>query len=129
MAGAAPVSAAALPRQEDVLGLLDTIDQSVANMLPQPNETSAEGRVQDASRSFAGAVKQLESFLLQLQQVRPAPHGPLAAQEQEVADLQSELEEKERLIAHARAQISHWQDTIGQQEQLQENTLFAGLGS
>mgnify|MGYP001807056487 CR=1 FL=1 len=36
---------------------------------------------------------------------------------------------QDRLIAHAKEQIARWQAVIQQQEQLQEATLFAGLGS
>ncbi|GFR47093.1 hypothetical protein Agub_g8663 [Astrephomene gubernaculifera] len=114
---------------QEVMEMLNTLDECVAEMLPRPNDPSSGERAADAVRTFAGAVGKIETFLKQLQQLTPPPQGPLAAQEQELANLQAELEEKDRLIAHARSQIARWQDVIQQQEQLQENTLFAGLGS
>ncbi|GLC33185.1 hypothetical protein PLESTB_000361600 [Pleodorina starrii] len=115
--------------QRDVMGLLDTLDQSVADMLPRPNDPSASARAADAVQRFAGAVGQLEAFFRHLQTLKPVAAGPAAAQAQELEDLQSELQEKDRLIAHAQSQLSRWQEILQQQEQLQENTLFAGIGS
>jgi hypothetical protein len=36
---------------------------------------------------------------------------------------------QDQLIAHTRSQIQRWQSILEQQEQLQERTLFAGIGS
>ncbi|EFJ47491.1 hypothetical protein VOLCADRAFT_120963 [Volvox carteri f. nagariensis] len=114
--------------QRDVLGLLDKMEQAVADMLPRPNDPAGSARASEAVRNFAGAVGELEKFFRQLQELKVIPQGPAAAQALEVEELQAEIEEKDRLIAHARAQVARWQDILQQQEQLQENTLFAGMG-
>ncbi|GIL75984.1 hypothetical protein Vretimale_5649 [Volvox reticuliferus] len=116
-------------QQRDVMGLIDKLDQAVAEMLPRPNDPVSGTRATDAVRRFAGAVGELEGFFRQLQELKPVPSGHTAGQAQELEDLQSEIQEKDRLIAHAHAQVIRWQDILQQQEQLQESTLFAGIGS
>ncbi|GIL44645.1 hypothetical protein Vafri_2165 [Volvox africanus] len=116
-------------QQRDVMGLVDKLDQAVAEMLPRTNDPVSGARGTDAVRKFAGAVGELEVFFRQLQELKPVPSGPAAGQAREVEELQSEIQEKDRLIAQAHAQVVRWQDILQQQEQLQENTLFAGIGS
>ncbi|KAG2450434.1 hypothetical protein HYH02_004936 [Chlamydomonas schloesseri] len=111
------------------MALVDSLDAALADMLPRAGDPTSAQRAAEAVRTFSSAVGQLDGFLLQLQELQPAPRGADATQKQDVEDLKAELLEKDRLIAHAKEQIARWQGVIQQQEQLQETTLFAGLGS
>ncbi|GLI65450.1 hypothetical protein VaNZ11_008830 [Volvox africanus] len=79
-------------QQRDVMGLVDKLDQAVAEMLPRPYELVSGARGADAARKFAGAVGELEGFFRQLQELKPVLSGP--GQAREVEDLQSEIQEK-----------------------------------
>ncbi|KXZ56242.1 hypothetical protein GPECTOR_1g210 [Gonium pectorale] len=115
------------------------MDRAVADMLPCPNDPAPGARAGEAVRAFASAVGQLEKYLLQLQDLKPTTRGMADAQagrerlgvcfERDIAELTAELHDKDQLISRAREQIARWQEVISQQEQLQESTMFAGLGS
>lgn len=109
-------------KKEEILGLVDVLDRSVAEMMPTTASSAPPGSASEAVKAFASAAGQLEAFLQQLQTVQAPQPDP------ELASMEAEVQEKERLIALSRAKLQHWQALLSKQEALQDNTLFAGIG-